>query len=126
MWPRVVEIVVGAWLVASPWVLTVHPGDGVQLAVDVTAGVLAVGFALASLRPATRRAHLLTIAVAAGLVGWGWPKSASVAFSAYQHDILVGLILMMFAVIPVNTSVPPVGWRFRLSQNSAPEMKETR
>jgi hypothetical protein len=115
----VVEILLGVWLAVSPWALSVHPGSGWQLAIDLAGGLLAVGLAAASFCRPTRRAHLLTLAVAAVLVGWGWARATSVPFSPAQNDILVGLTLLMFAVIPVNTSVPPEGWRKRLGEGPA-------
>jgi len=110
MWPRLLELVLAAWLVMSPFVFGHFPTErDLWLNDFACAGVIAA-CALLSLRPATRRAHLVELVVALWLIGMGY-LARSEALPALQNDILVAFVLLMVAVIPNDASRPPAGWR---------------
>ena len=110
MWPRIAEILIGAWLAVSPWLLTKGAVPS-QMAIDVIAGLLFVLFAIIELTTSYRSAHFLSILVALVLTAWGWFHVESIPFSLPQHDILVGLTILVFAIIPTGISTPPEGWQ---------------
>jgi hypothetical protein len=113
MWPRVSEIVLGLWLLASPFTFQ-HSRDHISLwAVDLSAGILTIILALASVRTTFRKAHLATLGVALALVAFGYFSPSS---PAQQNDIRTGLIIMMLAIIPSEAHLPPRPWREYLSK----------
>lgn len=113
MWPRIAELLIAAWLAASPLVLPPHanpPGNVPPWLSDVVcAGLIAV----CALLSFTRRLgwlHFMEIPVAAWLVGYGF-LAASQSAPALENDILVGLVLPLFAIIPNQATLPPLSWR---------------
>jgi hypothetical protein len=65
--------------------------------------------ALLSFHASLRRAHLGTCAVALWLIGFRY--AAEAARPAAQNQIVVGLLLFMFAIVPSEASRPPRSWR---------------
>lgn len=61
--------------------------------------------------PPLRYAHVAIMVVALWLSGFGFWTSGHPAPPALQNDILVGLLLLMFAIIPNNANLPPLAWR---------------
>ena len=80
-----------------------------RLAVTVAAAILLVS--TLSLWPPLRRLHLLNVAVAAWLIGFGWLGGGHPAPPASQNEILTGLVLLLFAIVPNDASRPLRGWR---------------
>lgn len=110
MWPRVLELLVAAWLAVSPFVF--RAGDRPVLRrTDWLAAALVAGFAALSFYRRTRRAHLFGIVVAAWLIGYGWGTSGGPAEPAKQNWILTGLVTLMLSVLPTDCRRPPVRWR---------------
>jgi hypothetical protein len=117
MWPRVCEALLGAWLLASPWFLG-HSSNWAMRTADVSAGSLIVLFALASFSNALRRAHLVTVLVAALLIVFSYVAAPMPGSAGVQNDILVGLVLMMIAIVPGEANRPPLAWRRYPSDDS--------
>jgi hypothetical protein len=110
MWARVVEFMLGCWLAISPFVFA-HPPESASLwATDWIAACLVIAFALVSYWPPLRRMHLATIAVACALVAIGRLSQPAPLPPALQNEIVVGLLLLMFALVPSHASQPPVAW----------------
>ena len=111
MWPRVAEVMLGCWLVLSPFIFR-HAAEqwGLWLN-DMSCGAAAVTLALLACWPPCRYAHLAIIGVGFWLVGFGYLGSPYPTPPALQNDILVGLLLMMFAILPTEASLPPPSWR---------------
>ena len=111
MWARVVEMMLGAWLAASPFVFR-HPADqDAWWWTDLGAAGAVVVFALASYWRPLQHAHLLTAGVGAWLIGFGYLGSPYPTPPALQNDIVVGLVLIVFAIVPNEASQPPRAWR---------------
>ena len=110
MWPRYLEILLGLWLVASPWVFS-HPESDLRRLNEVATGAAVVALAVASFFRPTRWAHLLTIGVAV------WIGAAAYFFEprpgppGAQNDITVALLLLMTCILPNEASQPPRPWR---------------
>src|SRR5687767_3491073 len=100
MWGRVLEVMLGLWLVLSPFIFRHDPADRPLWVSDFACGAAMVLLALLSFWQATRYAHLLQLAVAGWLVGFGYFYGGYPAAPGYQNDIFVGLTLVLLAIIP--------------------------
>lgn len=109
MWGRVVEIMTAVWLAMSPFIFGVQE-DASLLSADLGIALLiCVLSALSYWRP-TRYAHLLILFVSIGLILWG--RFAVIPPPPpHQNHIAVGLFLLMIALIPNESSLPPAAWR---------------
>lgn len=115
MWARHMEIMLGLWLVVSPFALR-HEAERVFLwAHDLSVGALVVALAMATHWRPLRRAHLALLPVAAWLIGLGWWRTWQAGGihpdAAFQNWLLVGLLIAMFAIVPSEASRPPRPWR---------------
>lgn len=110
MWSRVVEFMLGCWLAVSPFIFR-HPeaADSLWWTDWISAGLVS-GFSLLSFWWPARRAHLATAVVACALVAIGRFSSTGELAPALQNQIVVGLLLLMFALIPSHASQPPSAW----------------
>jgi hypothetical protein len=111
MWARVVELMLGAWLVISPLIFRGTPGLEAYILNDILSGSLAILFALLCFWHRTRRAHLATLALGAYLAMYGYFSADRPGPPAAQNDIVIGLLLMVFAVVPTEAARPPEPWR---------------
>jgi hypothetical protein len=111
MWGRVVELMLGLWLVLSPFIFgheALHPGLWRN---DFACGVAIVLLALLSFWHALRHVHLLNLLVAAWLIVFGYIYGGYPSPPGAQNNILLGLILLLFAIIPNEANQPPSPWR---------------
>ena len=107
MWPRIAEIALGCWLVASPHVLSAEPESATWRA--VTCGTTIGTLAAFSFCPRLHRAHLAEIGVGLALLGFAFASSIPTS-PAVQNEILVALFLLNIAIIPTHTNRPPHSW----------------
>jgi hypothetical protein len=111
MWARVVEVMLGCWLAVSPFIFR-HAADERWLwANDFASAFAVVTLALLSFWRPLRHAHLAIGAVGLWLMGFGYFASPHPLAPALQNDLLVGLLLAMFAIIPNEANRPPQAWR---------------
>jgi hypothetical protein len=113
MWPRVVEAMVGCWLMITPFVFrgTASLDD---YAIDAAVcGALVLTCAFASMWPPAAWMRLGTIAVALWLTAHGYFGAERPGPPAAQNEITVGLILILFAVLPNQINEVPAPWRPR-------------
>lgn len=115
MWPRIVELLMGAWLLASPLVLENAPG-GVDRVVTWLSGVAVLALSGSTFAERFRRNHLGNLVVAAALIAWGWSQAPRPGPAWAQSLILTGLLLGLVAVVPTQASLPPEGWRRYLAE----------
>lgn len=110
MWTRLAEIVLGLWLLSSPFVFESVSGQRSGRAAELAAGSLIIVLALGSLLTRLRKAHLASVGVALALIAHGylWAPLGSLS---QQNDILIGLVLMMLAILPSEANLPPQSWR---------------
>ena len=111
MWPRTVEIMLGFWLAVSPFVFS-HPLEESFLWWnDLVTAFFIITISLFSFWGRTRRAHLLNLVVAAWLMAFGYFGSPEPPPPSYQNDLVIGILLLMFSIIPGEASLPPRQWR---------------
>jgi hypothetical protein len=110
MWARVVETMLACWLAISP--LVFHRGDATATlwCIDLAAAALVAVLALASYWPPTRHAHVAIIAVALALIAAGMAAPYPPAPSDQNH-LAVGLLLLLFAIVPNQAAQPPKAWQ---------------
>jgi len=109
MWPRFLEIVLGAWLLSS---VVVWPGAGHGIGtVNAVAGFATIALALLSFNRRLRAAHVGSILVAVFLIAWGWSSVPRPGPAAAQNEILTGLLLALVAFAPSESGKPPPAWR---------------
>lgn len=110
MWSRVVEFMLACWLSISPFIFR-HADEAVVLwASDFVCAVLIGTFALLSYWPPARHAHLLSVLVALWLIGFGRFGGEHPVSAGMQNEITVGLLLLMFAIVPNDATRPPWNW----------------
>lgn len=109
MWSRVVEFMLGCWLAVSPFVFQ-HGEETMLWLVDFVAASAVIGLALLSYWRPLRHAHLGIVVVAAVIIAFGRIADGVEPGPAYQNYILIGLLLLMFAIVPNNASRPPKLW----------------
>jgi len=118
MWARVIEIMLGFWLLASPFIFRFAETEKGNLANDLLCGLAVIVFGFLSFWNRASRAHFSTLLVAVWLMVLGYLAGHPAPPSA-QNQIIVGLLLGMFAIIPNKTNEMPEAWRkFYADKNS--------
>lgn len=113
MWPRLLEGALGAWLLASPWVVGTPAAaplraGGLDL-VPVAAGLALIGLTLAAFR--FQHAHVAVLVLGVALIAFNWLAYPRPGPASAQNGIVVGLLVCLFAIIPNESDRPPEGWR---------------
>ncbi len=111
MWPRVIEGMLGAWLMLTPFVFRgteAVAGCGVNAL--VCGGVIAVASLLSFWRP-TRHARFLTLAASLWLSLHGYFGAERPGPPAAQNELVIGFTLLLFAIMPNEINEVPEPWR---------------
>ena len=111
MWPRVVEVMFGAWLLIVPFVFRATPQIESFVASSVVAGSVVIIASLMSFWPPAGWARFVTLGASIWLIGHGYFAAVRPGPPAAQNEIMVGLLLVLFAILPNETNRPPIGWR---------------
>jgi hypothetical protein len=111
MWPRVVELMLACWLLMMPLVFRGTPAVGEYALNGVVSGAVIAMTSLLSLAPRLQLARLGTLAVAVWVAAHGYFAAPRPGPPAAQNELVVGLILMLFAVLPNHINQPPIPWR---------------
>ena len=108
MWARVLEIAAGVWLGLSPFIFGVQH-DLVALWTDLGIALVIFIFSGLSFWGPTRYAYLLNFAVAVALCCYG--RFANTPPTVIdQNHIATGIFLLMVALVPNDSSLPPQEW----------------
>jgi peptidoglycan/LPS O-acetylase OafA/YrhL len=115
MWARIVEFMLGCWLLISAYIFGYEADRTFLWINDLVCGGLILVFALISFHVRFYRAHLLTLLVALWLVGVGYlgyaPPPSPPPPGEYQNYIVLGLLLLMLAIVPSHAELPPRRWQ---------------
>ncbi len=111
MWARIVEVMLGCWLAVSPFIFRHSPEDRVLWFNDLLSATVVVLLALLSFWSPLRFAHVANLAVALWLIAFGFWAFPYPTPPALQNNVVIGLLLLMFAVIPNEANRPPRPWR---------------
>lgn len=110
MWSRVVEAMLGCWLLVSPLIFSGDATEPTVWLLDLLAGSSVVLLALLSYWSVTKIAHRLTLALAIGLALTGYWHGLGQPTPVSQNHMLCGLILFLFALVPNEACQPPLAW----------------
>lgn len=110
MWSRVVEIMLGCWLLMSPFIFAYSSEASTMWANDFICGSAVILFGLFSYWAPTQHAHLLTLLVGTWLTAFAYREGLGAVSPASQNYLTVGLLLLMFAIIPNDAANPAPGW----------------
>jgi peptidoglycan/LPS O-acetylase OafA/YrhL len=110
MWGRYTEIVLGVWLMVSPWTFGHAPGAWFLWGCGLLGGAAIVGLSAACWKEGLEKLHLCHLGVGAFLVGTAFLAGTSPPPPAYQNHVVVGLLLMMMAIVPTRSARPPARW----------------
>jgi len=107
MWPRHLELMLGCWLLVSPFVFAPEPALRERWTLEIACGTLLLLLSLLAHARSLRRVHLFVLLPAGALVLGGWLATRAGADPRGQNAIVVGLLLAMIAIIPSPASLPP-------------------
>lgn len=111
MWPRVVELMLGAWLIISPLVFRGTADLPAYTVSLVASGAAVIIASLLCFWPPAAAARIVTLLAALWLAGHGYFSAPRPGPPAAQNEITVGLLLLVFGIIPNDTNRPPAPWR---------------
>lgn len=110
MWPRIVELTLGVWLLVSPTIVGGAEGAGGRV-IPWIAGVAVLILSGSTFVARFRLNNLGNLPVAAFLIVWGWSQAPRPGPAWAQSLILTGLLLALTAIVPTGAARPPQGWR---------------
>jgi peptidoglycan/LPS O-acetylase OafA/YrhL len=110
MWARNIEFMIGIWLALSPFIFAhADPPDAIWW-IDFAAAIIVCTTALFAYYPPTRSLHLVNSVAGLALIVYAF--FGPVPPPAYhQNHVVVGIILLMFGIIPNHASQPSRAWR---------------
>ena len=111
MWPRLTELLLGAWLVLTPVIFAGTERVDAFAPRDVGAGVAVIILSFLSFWRRAAWAHLVTAVVALALGLAGYFSGARPGPPAAQNEITIALALLLLAIIPNEATQPPRPWR---------------
>jgi len=111
MWARIVECMLGCWLLMSPFIFQ-HSEKEIALWVnDLSVGIVLIVGSLASYWKRTFWAHWLFLPIGLWLIGFGRFSYSPPLPRGYQNEIITGILLLMFAIVPNEATQPPKSWQ---------------
>ena len=116
MWPRMVELGMGVWLIASPWIFNHRDSSSPFFAKDLVCGGLVVMLSLLSWWKPASWAHYFTGGVAAWLGIHTWWFVERPGPPAAQNEITLAVLLVTMFLLPNQASEPPAAWRDEIAR----------
>jgi len=115
MWARVVEFMLGCWILCSPFIFRAENREGVSSLFDFgIGGVIVVLASLAFWEP-TRYAHLGTLVLSLLMILVPRFTLSPEIPPAGQNFMMVGFLLLMFSLIPNKAFSTPRAWNDALT-----------
>lgn len=112
MWARILEFSLSCWLAISLLIFTLPEDHAVRLTEEtLLLCILIAGCSLGSISKRFARLHLLNILFGLLLVGETLFQSPSPPAAFYQSRMIVGILLFILALIPVDSEMPSPSWR---------------
>jgi hypothetical protein len=111
LWPRIIEAILGCWLVLAPFVLDYAATSPTAVRIDMAAGALLIATSLGSMAERFRYARFGTAALACGLIAVAYLTAGQPAGAPQQNEMITGLLVLMFSIIPNEANQPPRSWR---------------
>ena len=111
MWPRIIEVMLGCWLMISPFIFRLSPDQTFLWVSDLAAGAAVIGIALTACSPRYPRLRLLNLISSAYLVIVAFLAAPPPPPPAYQNYVVIGLLILITAVIPTRGVLPPQKWQ---------------
>ena len=111
MWARVIEVALGCWLAISPFIFRHAAEERTLWFNDFLSGTAVIIFALFSFWRPLQFAHLANGVVGLWLIAFGFWAVPYPTPPALQNDIVAGLLLLIFAIVPNQASLPTRSWR---------------
>lgn len=109
MWARIVEFMLGCWVAIGPFIFQ-HADGSFFWATDFLFAAAICSLALVSYWHPMRHAHLGIGLVAGAMIAVGRLAGDAPPGPAHQSYIVVGLLLLMFCIVPNQASQPPLTW----------------
>ena len=111
MWPRVTEVLLGCWLLVTPFVFRGTDGVADYVFNAVFSGSIIIVASLLSFWQPARHARFLTLAASIWLALHGYFSAPRPGPPAAHNEITIGLILLLFALMPNEVNDVPEPWR---------------
>lgn len=112
MWGRISEIILAFWLFISYFIFEY------QSIQALICGVLMLLFALLSYAPRLNKMHLFQVVPAGWLLFMGYSYPTPWLPMGLQNYVVVGVLLLMFTIIPSNASDHPRPWKRFLEEKN--------
>lgn len=107
MWARDFEFFIGIWIAIS-WLVFDYRGPAHLVINDIICCLLIMFFALASYTKKFGHIHLFNFVMGIWLICFHF--FFDIPFAASQNYIVLGLLLLMFSLVPSHAERPPVAW----------------
>lgn len=111
MWPRITELIIGLWIVASPFLFGVADIASSLAATSLVCGTVVVTASILSFWEPARHARAATALIGLWLLGFAYMTAARPAELELQNLFVCGLLLILLAVVPNEAKQPPRPWR---------------
>jgi hypothetical protein len=111
-WQDVVSVLVGVWLIASPWVLGIH-GNLAAVGNCVAIGAVLVSFAMVSLFVPEPWEEWSEMVLGLWLIASPWILEYTALRVAVQNSLISGGVIVVLALWVVSTD-DEYGWMHRL------------
>jgi hypothetical protein len=107
MWPRWCEILLAVWLAVSVWVFDYSPAHRLVTLAAAAAVLFLDWLSITFRRP---YAYLAILGIVAALLAFAWFVEPPY-IPANQNNVVVALLLLMFAILPTEALAPSKSWR---------------
>jgi hypothetical protein len=115
MWPRVGEVALGCWLLLTPFVFRGTAAIENHALNAATTGFIVILASLLSFWDRTRFAHIVTLFGSLWLAAHGYFWADRPGPPGAQNELIVGLLLLLFAILPNEINDVPRPWRGQAS-----------
>ena len=109
MWPRIVEVMLGLWLILGPLIFRLEAGDTALITTHVVGGAGIVILSLIALRVSFLRAAVFLVGM--WLLWYGYAVGWHPSPPAYKNLIILGGLVSVLSLIPTDCLEPTRSWR---------------